>query len=89
MTDTFTEHGASLDSPAENGAAVTPHNTNDLANATRGLCFAAAGALKVDMVGGTTVTFADGALAAGVVHPLRVTRVYATGTDATGIIALW
>lgn len=72
--------------PLENAASVTTHDTNDLANVTRVLYIGSPGAVKVDMVGGGTVTFAD--LAIGF-YPLRVSRVYATGTAASDIIALW
>jgi hypothetical protein len=46
-----------------------------------------AGAVKVTFFDGTTVTF--GTLVAGVIHPLRVKRVFATGTTATGIIGVY
>lgn len=74
---------------ASYAALVTPSNTEDLTAVTRGISFAAAGALKVDLVGGDTITIPSGALAAGIIHPLMVTRVYATGTGATGIVAYW
>jgi len=72
--------------PFENAAAVTASDSADLAFATRGLYVGSPGAVKVDMVGSGTVTFAD--LAIGF-YPLRVTRVYAAGTAASSIIALW
>jgi hypothetical protein len=67
-------------------AAVTPHNTNDIIE-TYSLYIGGAGALKVDMSDGSTQTFT--AVAAGSVVPIAVTRVYSTGTTATGIIALY
>jgi len=76
-----------LDAPAASAVAITPDNSTDLTNHTRGIYVGATGTLKVDMVTGGTVTFVDPA--AGVVHPLRVKRVYATGTTATGIIGLY
>jgi len=80
---------ASGESAAEHVFLITPHDVNDLAHPTVGISFAAAGALKVDTVGGETVTIPSGTLAAGAIHPLRVTRVYATGTGATGIIGVY
>jgi hypothetical protein len=41
------------------------------------------------MVGGEDVTYLSGSLALGVAHRLRVTRVFATGTTATGIFGEW
>ena len=67
--------------------AVTPSNTEDLATTTNGIYVGGAGNLKVDMSNGTTITFT--ALAVGVIHPLAVKRVYATGTTATVIVAVY
>ena len=71
------------------GAAVTGSDSTDLTNAaTRGLYIGGAGAVKVDLISGATgVTFSG--LAAGSILPVGVKRVYATGTTATGIIALY
>jgi hypothetical protein len=38
------------------------------------------------MLDGTVITLTN--LAAGILHPLQVIRVYETGTTAAGIIAL-
>jgi hypothetical protein len=74
--------------PAANAAAITPNNGADLAANTRGLYVGVSGDVKVDMVtGGTGITFVS--LAAGIVHPLQVKRVYATGTTATSIVAVY
>lgn len=75
--------------PADSIALVTPHDSNELSAVTRGISFAAAGALKVVTVNGDTVTIPSGALAAGIIHPLRVKQVWSTGTTATGIVAYW
>lgn len=66
---------------------ISPSNDNDLAQATRGIYVGTSGTLKVDMLGGGTVTFT--ALAAGIIHPICVARVYATGTDADDIIGVY
>ena len=66
---------------------ITPSNDADLTNATRGIYVGGAGNLKVDMLGGGTVTFT--ALAVGVIHPICAARVYATGTTATAIIGVY
>lgn len=71
--------------PAAAGAAITPHDSNNIAP-TKGIYVGTAGNLKVDMLDGTTLTFT--AIAAGMVHPLVVVRVYSTGTTASNIIAL-
>lgn len=87
--DTHVEFTRGVESPASNIALVTPHDTNELGYATRGISFGTAGALKVKTRGGQTVTIPDGALAAGIIHPIEVVQVFDTGTDADGIVAYW
>jgi hypothetical protein len=79
---------------AGRAAAVTPSNTVDIPSITGGtsnngcvLYVGGAGDLTVDTVGGDAVTFV--AVPAGSFIPVQVTRVYATGTSATSIVALW
>lgn len=71
--------------------AVTPADGADLPSTAFGLYIGVAGTLKVDcgndagtQTDRVTVTFAN--VAAGFL-PLKVVRVYATGTSATGIVA--
>lgn len=86
-TDSFLASVASLLSPAENLDAVTKDDANDLAYVTRGLYVGTSGDVKVTTKGGQTLIIPS--LAAGVFHPLRVTRVWSTSTTATGIVAAW
>lgn len=72
-----------LASPVTSAFAITPNDATDLAEITLNLYVSVAGAVKVTMMDGTDVTYAN--LAAGR-HPLRVKRVWATGTTATGIV---
>lgn len=72
---------------AANAASITPNDGADLATPTRGLYVGASGDVRVTMVGGQTLTFVG--LAAGVVHPLRVKRVFATSTTASSIIGVY
>lgn len=88
-SDTFSAQSAGLDSPMSHAALVTPDDANDLAVVTRGISFGTAGALKIVTAGGETVVIPNGALAAGVIHRLRVTRIYATGTAAANIVAYY
>lgn len=76
-----------LTAPITKAAAVTPSDTVDLTTPTRGIYIGGAGNLKVDTLGGDTVTF--NALAVGVIHWIQVKRVYSTGTTATAIVALY
>ena len=88
MSDGFAGRTEGLDSPASHAFAITAHDTNDLSYTTRGLYVGVSGDVKVDTAGGeSAVVFT--ALAAGVLHPLRVTRVYDTDTDATNIVGVY
>ncbi len=86
MADDFASHQPGLTSPAEAAFAVTPADGSDLPRATRALYVGSAGALRVTMLSGETVTFAG--MQAGMVYPLRVIRVLATETTAGGIVGL-
>ena len=72
--------------------AVTPHDTNDQWGSgttipvTRGLYVGVAGDVTVKM-NGATVLFK--AAPVGILHGIQVTRIMATGTTATNIVALF
>ncbi len=74
--------------PADEAAAVTPSDTVDLAVHTRGLYIGGAGDLSVEMAKTGTAVIHTG-VPQGSVLPLRVSRVNATGTTATHIVAWW
>jgi hypothetical protein len=75
-------------SAAASAAAVTPSDSVDLANAaTKGVYVGVSGDVKIDLVtGGTAIVFK-----AAPVGLLRVQakRVYATGSTATNMVALY
>lgn len=73
-------------SPGEKFTAVTPDNDTDLAEVTRGLYVGSAGDLKINDRHGNAITLKN--LAAGVIHPIRASRVFATGTTALDIVAV-
>ena len=70
--------------------AAVKHDTNylvdpDIADRpilSRGISMSAEGALKVEYPRGTIDTIPAGHLAAGVIHPMHVCRVFDTGTGA-------
>lgn len=75
-----------LESPAYSAVPVTPDDSNDLTYLTRGVYIGGTGNLAVIMAGGQTVTF-NGAVA-GTILPIAVKRVLASGTTATGVVAI-
>lgn len=77
--------------PCRYAAAVTPHDTNEMGYVSRGIYVGTAGDLTVIMVddttGGTPVTFPS--VPGGAFLPIRIRRVNATGTTASGVVAVW
>lgn len=86
MADNYKSHQSGLESPAEAGASLTPSDSAMLPNATRAIYVGGGGQLRVTLVSGDTVTL-NGVLA-GMIYPLRVAQVLATGTTATGLVGL-
>ena len=71
-------------SPGRHAQNVTPNDGVDLIYVSRALYLGTAGNVNVTLMDGTTIVLA---LGTGW-HPLRVTRVLATSTTATGIVAV-
>ena len=67
-------------------AAVTPSDSVPLATPARALYIGVSGDVKVTMLDGSTPTFKS--VPVGKLE-IQVTSVFATGTTATNIIALW
>ena len=70
---------------AYEAASVTPSDTGALSG-VRGLYIGTGGDVKVDMEGGSAVTFSNAI--GGSILPIRATRVYSTGTTASNILSL-
>lgn len=81
-----------IDDSYKSAKPVTPSDTTDIPmpsgySHARGLYVSVSGNVKVQMADGGDMTFIS--LSAGVSHRIAAKRVYATGTTATGIIALF
>lgn len=87
MADNFTTFRTALESPGNNAIAVTPNNSADLSTHARGLYIGVAGDVKVTTAGGDSVVL-KGAVAGSVI-PVRVSRVWASQTTASSIVALY
>lgn len=83
--DTFETHATSVTAPATYIEIVTPSDTTDLVRVTRALNVATSGTVALVTADGQTV---DVFVAAGVIFPIRATRILATGTTATGVRGL-
>lgn len=86
--DPYRAASRSIGDPAERSFAVTPNDSNDLTESTRGLWVGAAGNLSLMLVGDTAAVVFVG-VQAGSLLPLRVKRVRATGTTATDIVGVY
>lgn len=70
-----------------NASAITPSDTTNLPGVISGIGVGASGTVAVDTAGGSkNVTLT---LTAGFVLELQITKVYNTGTSATGINGYW
>lgn len=86
MGEAFIPRLDDLSRPADHAAAVTPSDTEDLTYTARALYIGVSGDVKVLTLGGEAVTFSN--VPEGIL-PVRVERVYSTGTTATSLVALW
>ena len=85
MADKFANHHTGLESPATSLSSVTPDDGTDLSAISRAIAVATSGMVRVTAADGTQ---GEVFVAAGVPFPIRVARVWATGTTATGIVEL-
>lgn len=85
MSDSFADHQRGLESPASKLSAITPDDATDLPLASRAINVASSGTVAITTVDGTTATVY---VAAGIAFPVRARRIWATGTTATGIVAM-
>ncbi len=87
MADQFENIRPALESPAEGILAVTPDDNTDLSEVSRALYIGGTGDVAVQMKDGSTGTFVG--VPGGIMLPLRASRVLATGTTATNILAVF
>lgn len=72
--------------PANGAFAIVPNDSADLAQNTTGIYSGTAGTIAVDMINGDSVSFI---VPAGVILPVQIRKVYATGTTASGVVGLY
>jgi hypothetical protein len=85
MKDRFKNFFATILSVPSDAIEITPNDATDLTDVIRGINVGESGSVKVTTYEGNDVTIF---VAAGGVFPLRVVRVWAAGTTATGIVGL-
>jgi hypothetical protein len=90
MSDNFAKFSNTLDAPAKNGYAISPNDSADLAVSTRSIYVGGAGNIKLELVGDAAGTFVIlNSAVAGSILPLRVRKVWSTGTTASNLVALY
>ena len=91
MTEITTVSSSRYPGSAANGATVTPNDTQTLAAlgipTPIAIYVGATGSVAVSMLNGQSVTFAG--VPAGTILPIQVSQIFATGTTATSLVALW
>lgn len=85
MSDLFHSHTPGLESPASHIMEITPDDGNDLAITSRAINVAQSGLVQLTTVAGSTAAVY---VAAGITFPVRATRIWASGTTASGITVL-
>lgn len=85
--DKFSDYPTTLTAPARDAASVTPNDTVDLPTLPRAIYVGQTGAVSVRLAGGQTAIFNN--VQAGSFLPIRAAGVNATGTTASGLVALW
>lgn len=77
---------SNVSDPGKYAQAVTPHDSTDLPSLTRALYVGSAGGNITAVINGTAILFT--AVPIGIL-PIQCSRVNATGTTSTAIVALW
>lgn len=83
MTDLYKNHAPGMSDPILSASSIIPDDGADLPTSTRAIYVGGAGNLRVTLVSGDIVTFEN--MGQGW-HPLRVERVWSTGTSASAIV---
>lgn len=77
-----------INNNAQGASLVTTSDSTDLTKVpTKGLYLGVSGDVKVTLNDGSTVTFVG--LTSGCIHPIATKRIWATGTTATSILAVY
>jgi hypothetical protein len=84
--DKFVNFSIDPTAPACDARAITPSDSSELDEITLGLNVATTGQVRVTTLNGTIT---DLTLNSGFFFPIRVSKVWTTGTTATGIRGLF
>ncbi len=85
MANAFANRMRSPGDPAVTAFDITPNDTTDLPQATAAVNVATPGTVRATMLDGS---ISDLSVNAGAAFPIQATRIWQTGTTATGIKGL-
>jgi len=86
INDPYETLTTGLSSPICGGFDITPTDATELSLLTRAIMVGVAGNISIQLQDGTSVTLS---LSPGVIYPLRVCQLNATGTTASQIVGLY
>ena len=86
MADRFAFEYSGGASPATDAFHVTPDDTTVFPQPTRAIYVGTGGDVSIELIGGGIVTLRG--TQSGMIYPLRVQKVLATGTTAADIVGL-
>ncbi|MCV6598576.1 MAG: hypothetical protein OIF40_16030 [Mangrovicoccus sp.] len=86
MEDKYEGYTAGLTAPGIDADPITPSDSADLPQVSRGIYVGSTGHIRVELLSGKEVTFRN--MQAGGFYPLRVRKVLATGTTANNLVAI-
>ena len=86
MQDVFADHAVGLTAPATRPETITPSDAAELSYVTRALYVGQTGNVRVKTTTGDIVTLAN--MQSGILYPIRVLQVFATGTTASDLVGL-
>ena len=72
--------------PSGDHVTITPSDSTEF-QVTRGIYVGATGTLTIRNPAGNNQLFSN--IAPGIIHPISAIMVYATGTSATGLVAIY
>ncbi|MEM6465334.1 MAG: hypothetical protein AAF679_02340 [Pseudomonadota bacterium] len=87
MNDIFKHTQVGLSSPVSDGVSLQPSDTVTLPQLTRALYVGVGGDVTARLGSGAVVSFTG--MLPGVVYPIRLDRVLASGTTASNLVGLW
>jgi len=90
MADPYFKIPSSVSDPAAHCYAVTPNDSIDIPTTAKAIYVGTTGDIKVELAGdnvGVATVFKT--VPAGAFLPIRARRIWATGTTATNIVAMY